>query len=285
MWRYTTICACFAITACGGGIRPEGPADAAKDGDDEGTDGGWGDAWTACTAPGGVAICGGSHTACAQNLLSSTCDCETLANWAHSGAPVPGDDLSVCNSTSLYRMCPDGQIMVSIPASSVDQFQQHPKSSKYECEPVEDAVLYARNGWKRSVLYADYSVYSGDPLPTPATCPSVSGVTLCGGACGGGSCPAGSVCTGRSPLHPYSFCAPDLSGDLVTADGQYGYVSCGPGYGCFAFKVQPEAQNFANAYVYCIPTALCLAAIDLPGGGLCDARQNLGNGWTDCFAP
>ncbi len=238
---------------------------------------------TACTAAGGASICGGSATACSAALTSQTCNCEVLANVIALGGTVRPNDVSVCGGTELprTRLCADGEILVAAPASSVDTAVASTAIS-YVCAPFEDAELYAASGWARAVLYADYSDYTGNPLPSASSCPAVPGVTLCGGACG--SCDQGLYCTGRSPVHPYSFCVPDLAADeSATASGQHGFTSCGPGYGCFAYSVQVDAQPLANDDSFCLPEALCEAATNIPGGGMCDTTGGLAGGWTDCF--
>jgi len=277
----------LAAAACGGAVAPAG-ADASGSvdaGSGDAIDAASDDAWTACSAPGGIAICGGSATACSANVTSKSCYCEGLTQDYMYGRPIPPDELSVCDgpgSELRMRMCPDGQLMVAVTSSTIDGDLQNPNVAEtFECEPVDVGILYSRSGWQRAVVYADYSVYTGEALPTPSTCPPVSGITFCGGPCGG--CPDGSVCTGRSPLHPYSFCVPDLHGDQVASTGSKNNVACGPGLGCFAFTVQPSMQAVAEANTYCIPTDLCQAATKLPGGGECDSSGSLGNGWTDCF--
>jgi hypothetical protein len=242
------------------------------------------DAWTACTGPDQAEICGGSATACANNLTSPACDCLVLGTISATGGVVPPDDLSICNQTSTmvrYRRCRDGEVMVAVPASAFDAAMM-PLAADYICAPFEDAMLYANNGWARAAIYADFSDFTSTALPVEADCPTIEGVTLCGGPCG--TCDTGLFCTGRSPLHPYSFCAPDFDGNSsVSADGLHGVSSCGPGYGCFAFKDQADAQPRAGDEAYCLPTAMCEAAINIPGGGLCEANGSLPGGWTDCF--
>lgn len=94
---------------------------------------------------------------------------------------------------------------------------------------------------------------------------------LCGGPCGK-TCAPDEVCTGRSPLHPYSLCLPDLRiagfGYTCRADGKT--PRCPQDDYCFVFKVQPEAQAYANANGLCMGKAACQAAASaLPGGALC----------------
>ena len=176
--------------------------------------------------------------------------------------------------------------MVAVPASSADPY---PDLATYDCVPEQVGVLYAKNGWARAVRYADYSLYTGDPLPVATTCPSLPGAALCGGPCG--NCPSGQVCTGRSPLHPYSLCVPDATGSTaqIKSSGSK-YVACAKGYGCFSFTDASQAQTLAYVDTDCLPVAACMAAEAISGGGKCDARlQGVGGSgvgaWTDCWAP
>jgi hypothetical protein len=130
------------------------------------------------------------------------------------------------------------------------------------CAPFDLGVLYAKAGYAERVRYADWGLFTGEPLPEPTSCPSVEGVLLCGGNCGG--CPPETTCTGRSPLHPYGICAP--ADDCSPPEGQW----CGPGLGCFIWTVEPEAQALADRLGYCYPLATCeKMAAGVPGGGKC----------------
>lgn len=120
------------------------------------------------------------------------------------------------------------------------------------------------------VTYADRGKWTGAPLPEAKECPEVAGLDLCGGNCGG--CPAGELCTGRSPLHPWGFCVPESvnekDGNCTAATS--GNLYCSAGYRCFLYDVEEEQQPVADANGFCLPTALCdAAAAGLPGGGRC----------------
>jgi hypothetical protein len=131
------------------------------------------------------------------------------------------------------------------------------------CAPYDVGVLFAMNGagTPDRLRYADFGLWTGDTLPEPATCPTFSGFQICGGHCGG--CDEG-VCIGRSPLHPYGFCAYDTgSGCPATA--------CASDQSCFHYIVQAAAQDLADQEGLCLPKALCEAlAADYPGGANCD---------------
>jgi hypothetical protein len=204
--------------------------------------------WPECSTPSGYIICGGDFEC---PLDSAECVYCLDRRLAQTGG------VSICvNSapdfTQCYR-CPDGELCV-----------QYTQLRKFlYCAPGEVGLLFGAAGAPEQVRYADYGMFTGDPLPEPTTCPAVSGFTLCGGACGG--CPAGSVCTGRSPLHPYSLCVPEIPGCGVAR-------ACSGGDGCFVFRVEPEAQPLADELGYCLPLSECMAAAEnLPGGGFCVA--------------
>jgi hypothetical protein len=124
-------------------------------------------------------------------------------------------------------------------------------------------VLIAQQGGAAQLRYADWGLWTGDPLPEPDVCPTLPGVSICGGNCGG--CPAGQHCTGRSPLHPYGVCFPDeLTSCAKDTD------PCDGDKACFFFTVEAEAMEVSYDHGYCLPLETCLAtAENLPGGGEC----------------
>lgn len=126
-------------------------------------------------------------------------------------------------------------------------------------------VLLAKNGYADHVRYADMGQWTGDPLPNPASCPSLGAIQPCGGACG--ACPAGTACVGRAPLHPVGFCAPQDTLHCAVGDPNLG---CDLGQSCFTYVVQPAVQKDADAHGICLSTTDCDAlAAALPGGGKC----------------
>jgi hypothetical protein len=138
------------------------------------------------------------------------------------------------------------------------------------CAPYELGVLFAANGGADRMAYAHASLWTGEPLPEPTDCPAIADVPICGGKCG--ECPAGQLCTGRSPLHPYGLCVPRPPEDASEWKFCGSASDCGAETGCFRWKVQPEAQAVANKRGYCLPLATCqAAAASLPGGGTCVA--------------
>ena len=131
--------------------------------------------------------------------------------------------------------------------------------------PFSGAQFLDAHGEGHRLAYADTGKWTGEPLPLPTACPEVPEVDLCGGNCGG--CPAGQLCTGRSPLHPWSFCISETAGNCTPVNRDF---QCEVGEGCFTYTVQPEQQPIADGVGICLPTARCnAAAAGLPGGGKC----------------
>ena len=210
--------------------------------------------FTACRHPEGLRICGTATPA------------RRSADRLHR-VHIPDAE------RERLRRTDRSAFMVSAP-NCADGFvcaQEDPDPSprSYGCADFNLGVLLAKYD-PSMVRYADLGDWTGDPLPEPTTCPTVSGFTLCGGNCGG--CPAGQVCTGRSPLHPYGFCFPQYA-DFCSVDG---FETCDADAGpqsCFVFNVQPDAQAVANDYGKCMTPATCQAiATGLPGGGTCYAQ-------------
>jgi hypothetical protein len=128
--------------------------------------------------------------------------------------------------------------------------------------PYDLALLLALNGAPARARYGDYSDWTGQPLPEPTTCPSISSVEICGPSCP--SCPPNTFCHGRSPVHPFGVCFAS-NGDVCSP-----HYPCAPGKSCFVFTVQPDAQTLSNGAGFCLDAAECSdLAQNLPGGGAC----------------
>jgi hypothetical protein len=203
-----------------------------------------------------------------RRLRGLRCKLETLPpnEPGCDACAFPNSDITMClNAPYLawdepFQDCPgckDGGVCLD-PNGDGDGFPI--------CVPWDIGALYGVNGFGTRVRYEDFGLWTGDPLPEPATCPNLPGVDICGGHCGG--CPSGEHCTGRSPLHPYGICVPaqlDFCG--------IGCTPCGAGLGCFTYKVQPAAQAVADAIGICFPQATCEnMAANLPGGGTCTTQ-------------
>jgi hypothetical protein len=133
----------------------------------------------------------------------------------------------------------------------------------FHCAPYDVGILFEQYGAENRLRYADWGLWTGDPLPEPETCPSISGVPICGGNCGG--CPAGQHCTGRSPLHPFGVCFRDDEKSCTKDE-----PSCDAGDACFFFAVEVEAMPLAYEAGHCVPLESCVATAEqLPGGGEC----------------
>ena len=129
--------------------------------------------------------------------------------------------------------------------------------------PYDAAAILGNDGAGAQLRYADYGLWTGEPLPTSTSCPSFTGFTACGPGCG--ACPGDRICTGRSPLHPQGFCIPKDTG-ICDGSGDVNY------YGfCFTFTVQAEAQTIAdkNGYFLSSSDECAALAAQLPGGGKC----------------
>jgi len=243
---------CFVplLCACGGLFG----------GGDSGADAGRDDAgYTTCTTPEGFAICGTTVPACSS---SGSC-----------GQCVPANDVPVGVCGSTY---------VSLPQRSCDDWCDQGEvcldwiwDGAYWCAPFSLGVLLERHaaGHEEIARYGDLSAWTGDAIPEPATCPSVTGSQLCGGACA--ACAADNICAGRSPLHPWGVCVPDQPPSdqyHEPGDGGFGPTTCSPdgGNAVFTFTVDPASQPVADRYGRCMPVAMCQAlAANLPGGGRC----------------
>lgn len=233
--------------SCGGGVSRGGPG--ATDAATPDADG----VWTQCSTPDGLMICGGP-SACSANNCSCLRACDDAGELAICATPA-----FPTGAAALCFHCKDGNVCV---------MEQLCAPTDLVCVPYTLGVLFAKNGGAARVRYADFSDWTGDPLPEPDNCPTLNGVNVCGGHCG--ACGSGEVCTGRSPLHPFGICvAAESGGCRIDQVGSNGY--CGDSTkSCFTFKVQPAAQAVANINGLCLSLAQCEAfASQLPGGGTC----------------
>jgi len=253
---------CSLVVCCGGrvGVDNGTTADAGQ-GDDGGIDSTTdGAGWTQCSAPNGVRVCRGPSTC---PVDPNDAQCPYGLDDGVSPNPNPGA-LCVCGNGQTLGYgdacdtpCRDGAICARTYATK----------DVFFCAPYELGVLFAKNGAADRVRYADMGAWTGASIPAPDTCPPITGITPCGGNCG--PCPVGTTCMGRSPLHPYGFCAPPPTGACTRTKPQ----SCHSGDGCFVFSVEAAAQPVADQYGHCVPMALCTAlSQSLPGGGSCIAH-------------
>ena len=233
----------------------------------------------------------GSVTPCsagAAMLCGSVCGDSCPRQPDGTGCQQLGDNdgsaLSICDTfdggiqwAADCTECSDGHLCVST-TSEPDGLVPSYRFDSMVCADVRFAEMYALNGRDDLARYADRGAYTGAPLPPPpASCPSIPGIQLCGGACG--DCPAGYVCTGRSPLHPYSLCIndwrfghPSLPPPTCIGSADAG-ATCYDGndkFRCLTFKVDDASQPIADQYSVCVDKSICLAAAaGYPGGASC----------------
>jgi hypothetical protein len=275
----------FAMVACGGSVAtsPDGGTS-----DDGASPSGDAAGWTSCTSPGGARICSGPAQ-CPDSKQGDTCSCDgpfsnpQVLRLCLTDHPGPNDGYSNPPDLNCGR-CPDGMICIAAWQGGAVDF----------CAAYDFGVLYANAGQSGPdmVRYADGSKFTSTPLPQHQSCPSVSGLQLCGPGCD--PCPTSApICTGRSPTHPYSWCAPDphsLGGadPYGGGDTRNGYKgpACAQGASCFVYKTEPELQSIAKDAAICLPTAECqAAAANLPGGGTCYAPPSCDTTGCGCFQP
>lgn len=262
---------------CGGRAVPlDGGLDGAADAGPRPDSG-----FTACSSPAGYNLCNGPCGAACPPDKDGNPGCAS----DQPGMPDPVD-LGICETTGALsgwvaaasgfgcNQCADGHVCV---LSTQRLWRTSPVETFdiMECATRDFAIMYTLAGHPEMARYADRSAYTDQPLPEPATCPSVPGITLCGGACGG--CPQGYACVGRSPLHPYSLCvneaAPKEYGGLADTCERSNPNSCWSDFydwRCLTFEVDGASQPVADAHGLCVDRAICDAAAQgYPGGAFC----------------
>ena len=217
-----------------------------------------------CVSAGGLhAVCKGFNDCFpgAEQGQNDACPFCSSFDLTKPGLCVPPDDIN-SGPTS------DGQIYV----------EYEPLSGLWGPYSYDVGPLLAANGGADQVRYADWSAWTGDPLPEPSTCPTFTSFRICGGNCG--ACKAGEICTGRSPDHPYSICASMKQCGYVAALADAGtpWTGCTPDAGqtCLTFQSSPDGQVLAdqNGNGFCIDDAACQEAqTSYPGGVFCHATQ------------
>jgi hypothetical protein len=244
-------------TGCGGSVESGSGADADAGGVDDGARDSGPSSDTQCTSSEGFAVCHGPHQ-CPNR--GQECDFCFGDPFDRDATVPPRPEANICVNDAWIRephrlcglSCRDGEACLTM--------MPH---AGLTCALFGAAKLLARNAPAERVTYADFSPWTGEELPEVPGCDATSSLQLCGGACG--PCPAGSVCTGRSPTHPRSFCVPSNHGACSRAK-----PACSPGEGCFIFSVAPASQSIADANGKCLARSLCeSAASGLPGGGTC----------------
>ena len=199
-----------------------------------------------CLAEGGYIACRGTNDCPTESEECLQCFGDPDAAGLCGTAAMAGQGTDFC------PVCSDGNVCIQLYIQS-----------GYLCLPFNVGQLLANNGAADRVRYADWSQWTGQALPEPTECAD-GGLPLCGGLCA--PCPQDSICTGRSPLHPYGFCVPKTWSACTKAEP--GCASSGNR--CFVFTDPADAQALANDNGLCLPSAECEAlGAGYPGGGAC----------------
>jgi hypothetical protein len=241
--------------ACGGREGAQARADVPDGAVDGATESSTDAGWTQCASPDGLAVCGGPS------------QCPNTAEEC-GGCTAPAPLLGACQTPAWLSFGVPKQCGSSCADGTVCVADYDGNATLFFCSPYDLGVLFAQNGAATQVRYADMAAWTGTPLPLPESCPSIPGIQFCGGNCG--ACPqVGDACTGRAPLHPYSFCAPPSPGPCSAGSHDCG-GDAGGLFGCLTFTVEPDAQQIADRYGLCLPVATCQSvAANLPGGATC----------------
>jgi hypothetical protein len=251
------------LVACGGAVVTTDAGDAGK------LDSGIADSgFTACSAPAGYKLCGGQcGDSCPRDKMGRGCASDDYM------MPDPQHNVGVCwgsGPNTLWRSdcdrCEDGFLCA---LSSAKLLEPTPAATFQfmDCTVQDWARMFALGGRLDMARYADRSAYTDQPLPTPSTCPSIAGLLLCGGPCGG--CQNGFACIGRSPLHPYSVCVNE-KGATCQRDVLPSCMDIFADRRCLTFKVDNPSQPVADAHSICVDRAICDAAAQgYPGGAFC----------------
>lgn len=239
------------VLGCGGALESTTPDGSLGDGGphDARSDQAIGDAtgWTTCSSPNGARVCKGPN----QCPTSDCMLCESSGSALGICATSTNSAQLTVGCSNLWP-CVDGRYCINL-------------SLDYESASEDLVRLFEANDASARLRYADLSDWTGQYLSIPQTCPALPGLRLCGGPCP--TCGPGEVCSGRSPLHPYSRCVPNSNAQLACTRAK---PQCPMGTQCSVLKVQPDAQALADHEGSCIPTAECLAmASSYPGGAEC----------------
>ncbi len=211
-------------------------------------------------------VCGGANDCNAGTDCAQYCS-QTGTELQPCGANATVESSYFCDNPP----CPDGTL-----ALPLNNAKPSDVPLLGQCVVDEIGQLFHRNNADSRLLYADFSAYDGAPLPQPSSCPTLPGLTLCGGSCGD-TCPhdggfSPHVCFGRSKKHPYSLCAVN-GGTCSTSDQSncktFG-TETGSAQGCLLFLDDSADQSIADIHGICVDQTTCnAAASSYPGGAKC----------------
>lgn len=237
--------AAIVTLACGQTVHPS----------DAGPDGSVDAGWTQCSSPDGYRACG--ETVSCPPCGDDRCNDVVARVGLCDGLP----DIQLIKHP-CYGGARDGEVCVA----------WDDQSGAFYSVPATIGRLLAQNGAKARVRFGDLSEYQlGVEMPSTAVCPIWTTAQPCGATCG--SCPPGSECVGRGPLHPVGFCKliEDTGCKSMTGvDGGLARTCSDAGKSCLTMVVQPAVQPDADYWGACIATPMCdeLAA-KLSGGARC----------------
>ena len=236
------------------------------------------DSGDSCHYSNGLAVCSVTPPfSCGSppNGLPPNCGgCATATNASDAVAPIGfcvNTSTAMTGSMPICSVCDTGHLCYYLEAI---QIPPDPYSSLQCVDVAYCNALHAR-GFEGACVYLDKTLWSAtDSIPATA-CPA-GGQTLglCGGSCG--DCPAGRVCTGRSPTHPFGVCASRKQTNPIattTLNLCQRSVGCAQGDACLVFNTNGHGdQTLANIDGFCLPASQCVSLKPvIPGGIFCTA--------------
>ena len=153
--RRSTLLLFIGASACGGVVSAGDAGDAGLESLD-------GPGWTTCAAPDKSQVCRGPNQ-CPDDNACGGC------------LPVTGNDLGLCASSLLNEQCPyedDGFVCVE---------SEFPNLGVWTQGTFNLGGLFAKNGAADRVRYADFGLWTGEAIPNPLSCPTLTSALMCGG--------------------------------------------------------------------------------------------------------
>ncbi len=210
-------------------------------------------------ASGSGASTGGSSQACQYGsaFFCGSSECSSCpSNFYCEKMPAPAQ--SFCSPSFDCTIDCDEQACV---------FESQPPP-RLTCAPTDYCRYLASLGMNICVFPDETPWVDMPVIQPPATCPSVTGISLCNGPCG--DCPANNRCVMVSPTHPIGICLP------ITNGAGLFYRPCGDACTqpdvCGSYPpTAPMLENSMNLGPgLCLPLSTCQSlAANLPGGFVC----------------